>query len=257
MFPRGHLTRLFCAGRPLRSFLLLSVIFTLNLQGLNARQRESILFHGIVFDASTRQPLPDAHWIIRSRSAGATDSRGMFSFYAHYNDTITFSCIGYSHYSMIVPDTLRAEEYTAGIYLAADTTMIPAVVVIPRLGNIRAEIMAERSSPNQDVINATNNLRMAVYQGLANPPALGDPATNYEILRQRQRMEAYDKGQIPSDRMIGLSPLTLIPFIYMIATGPPEDPEPPAPHISARELDFLRQVHDSLLIRHQAVGNRQ
>lgn len=151
---------------------------------------------------------------------------------------------------MTVADTLRAGEYTAGIYLTGDTTMIPAVVIIPRLGNMRAEIMAERPATNQDAINATNNLRMAVYQGLANPPALGDPATNYEILRQRQRMEAYDKGQIPSDRMIGLSPFTLIPILYVIAKGPPEDPEPPTPHVSARELDYLRMVHDSLLIRH-------
>jgi hypothetical protein len=99
------------------------------------------------------------------------------------------------------------------------------------------------------VINATNNLRMAVYQGLANPPELGDPATNYEVLRQKQRMDAYNKGQIASDRMIGLSPLTLIPLIYLAAKGLPEDPEPPAPHISAREMDYLKQVHDSLLIR--------
>ena len=249
MFRRGRLTRSFCAGKSERSLLLLLVLLTLVLQSVSAQQHGSILFHGVIFDASTRQPLPDAHWIIRSRSPGATDSRGMFSFYAHYNDTITFTCIGYRHYTLVVTDTLRAREYTAGIYLPGDTTMIPAVVVIPRLGNIRAEIMAERASPNQDVINATNNLRMAVYQGLANPPELGDPATNYEVLRQKQRMDAYNKGQIASDRMIGLSPLTLIPLIYLAAKGLPEDPEPPAPHISAREMDYLKQVHDSLLIR--------
>ena len=250
MCRRERLTRSFCTGKPARSLLLLSVLFTLILQGVTAQQHEPILFHGVIFDATTRQPLPDAHWNISHRSAGATDSRGMFSFYAHYYDTVTFTCIGYRHHTMTVADTLRAGEYTAGIYLTGDTTMIPAVVIIPRLGNMRAEIMAERPATNQDAINATNNLRMAVYQGLANPPALGDPATNYEILRQRQRMEAYDKGQIPSDRMIGLSPFTLIPILYVIAKGPPEDPEPPAPHVSARELDYLRMVHDSLLIRH-------
>jgi hypothetical protein len=173
----------------------------------------------------------------------------MFSLYAHRNDTVTFTCIGYRHFTMTVQDTLRAREYTAGIYLTDDTTMIPAVVVIPRLGNIRAEIMSERPSQNQEVINATNNLRMAVYQGLANAPELGDPVTNYELLRQKQRLDAYEKGQIPSSQMVGLSPFTLIPLIYMLAAGPPENPEPPAPHISSRDMEFLRQVHDSLLIR--------
>lgn len=250
MFPRGRLTRLFFAGKPSPAILLLLFLGAITLRDSAAQQPGLILFHGVVFDASTRQPLPDAHWIIDGRAAGAADSRGMFSFYARRNDTVTFTCIGYRHFMMTVHDTLYAREYTAGIYLAGDTTMIPAVVVIPRLGNIRAEIMSERPSQNQEVINATNNLRMAVYQGLTNAPELGDPVTNYEILRQKQRMEAYEKGQIPSSRMLGLSPFTLIPLIYMLAAGPPEDPEPPAPHISARDLDFLRQVHDSLLIRH-------
>jgi hypothetical protein len=173
----------------------------------------------------------------------------MFSLYARWYDTITFTCIGYREYSITVHDTLRAKEYTAGIYLTGDTTMIPAVVVIPRLGNIRAEIMAERPSPNQEMINASNNLRMAVYQGLTTQPELGDPATNYEILRQKQRMEAYEKGQIPSGQMVGLSPFTLIPLIYMLVAGPPEDPDPPAPYISARDMERLRRVHDSLIFR--------
>lgn len=250
MFRRERLTRSLSAGKASQPFLLLFVLFTFMLKGVSAQQHESILFHGVIFDASTLRPLPGAHWIIRGRSAGAADSRGMFSFYARHNDTVSFTCVGYRHFNMTVHDTLRAGEYTAGIYLAGDTTMIPAVVIIPRLGNMRAQIMAEKPSPNQDVINATNNLRMAVYQGLTTPPDMGDPVTNYEIIRQRQRADAYDKGQIPSDKMIGLSPFTLIPLIYMIATGPPEEPEPPAPYISARELDFLRQLHDSLLIRH-------
>lgn len=250
MFRRERLTRLLSAGRPVRPLLLLFVLFTFMLQGVSAQQPETILFHGVILDASTRQPLPDAHWIIRGRSAGAADSRGMFSFYARRNDTVSFTCIGYRQFIMTVHDTLRAQEYTAGIYLAGDTTMIPAVVVIPRLGNIRAQIMAEKPSSNQDVINATNNLRMAVYQGLTNPADLGDPHSNYEVIRRRLRAEAFDKGQIPSDKMIGLSPFTLIPLIYMIAAGPPETPDPPEPHISARELDFLRHVHDSLLVRH-------
>lgn len=249
MFRRGRLTRSFFAGKSSAAALFFLILCLLPLQAVSGQQGGAILFHGVVFDAATRQPLPDAHWKVSGRSAGAADSRGMFSLYAHRNDTVTFTCIGYRHFTMTVQDTLRAREYTAGIYLTGDTTMIPAVVVIPRLGNIRAEIMSERPTQNQEVINATNNLRMAVYQGLTNAPELGDPAMNYELLRQKQRTEAYEKGQIPSSQMVGLSPFTLIPLIYMLAVGPPEDPEPPVPHISARDMEFLRQVNDSLLIR--------
>jgi len=250
MFRRGRLTKLFFAGKSSAAVLFILIFWILPKQAAFCQQPGPILFHGVVFDDSTRQPLPDAHWIVSGRSAGAADSRGMFSLYAHRNDTVTFTCIGYRHFTMTVQDTLRAREYTAGIYLTGDTTMIPAVVIIPRLGNIRAEIMSERPTQNQEVINATNNLRMAVYQGLTNAPELGDPTTNYELLRQKQRMDAYEKGQIPSSQMVGLSPFTLIPLIYMLAVGPPEDPEPPAPHISVRDMEFLRQANDSLLVRH-------
>lgn len=250
MFLRGRLTRSYFASKSLPVFLFLIVSGALAPENAVAQQPGPVLFHGVVFDATTRQPLPDAHWIVGGRSAGAADSRGMFSFYAHRNDTVTFSCIGYRHFMMTVADTLLAKEYTAGIYLTDDTTMIPAVVVIPRLGNIRAEILTDRPSQNQEVINATNNLRMAVYQGLANPPKLGDPAMNYEIIRQKQRIDAYEKGQIPSDRMVGLSPFTLIPLLYVLAVGPPEDPKPPVPHISVRDMEFLRNVNDSLIKRH-------
>ena len=121
--------------------------------------------------------------------------------------------------------------------------------IIPRLGNIRAEIMADRPAPSQEMINASNNIRMGVYQGLTTQPDLGDPLVNYELLRQTQRMEAYEKGQIPSGQMVGLSPLILIPLIQRLASGPPVDHVPPAPHISARDLEHLRRVHDSLIFR--------
>jgi hypothetical protein len=49
--------------------------------------------------------------------------------------------------------------------------------------------------------------------------------------------------------MLAVSPLTLIPLIYLLAVGPPEVPEPPVPYISAREMENLRAVHDSLIYR--------
>ncbi|MCK7539371.1 MAG: hypothetical protein MZV63_54920 [Marinilabiliales bacterium] len=61
--------------------------------------------------------------------------------------------------------------------------MIAAVVVIPRIGNIRAEILSERPAPDQDLINATNNLKLSAYQGLTTAAKLGDPNANYEVLQ--------------------------------------------------------------------------
>jgi len=249
MFLKGHLTRSSYVGNAGITLLLLSLFLTGHFSQASAQQSEYILFHGVILDFDTREPLQGAHYVVSGQAGGATNSKGMFSLYARHRDTVTFTCMGYKQYRMAVEDTLHAKEYITGIYLNSDTLMIPAVVIIPRLGNIRAEIMSERSAVNQELINATNNLRISAYQGLTVTDELGDPALNYELLRQKQRYEAYNKGQIGSGQMIAISPLTLIPLIYMLAVGPPEVPEPPVPYISAREMENIRAVHDSLIYR--------
>ena len=251
MYPRELSKKLSCAGNTdsltLLFFFILSAAFLT--QEVAAQQSESILFHGVIIDAETREPLTGAHFIIDERAAGAADLKGMFSLYAHPYDTITFTCVGYRPYSLIVSDTLRAKEYVTGIWLTTDTVMIPSVVVIPRLGNLRASIMAEPPAADQQMINAANNLKISTYQGLTGSNELGDPIVNYELIRQKQRYEAYEKGQIPSSQMVALSPLALIPLIYILANGLPENPEPPVPYISAREMSRLRTLHDSLIYK--------
>jgi len=247
------LKRSSCAGNTGSLSLLFFFILTAAFlpQDIAAQQSGAILFHGVIIDAETREPLSGAHFIIGDRVAGAADLKGMFSLYAHHYDTITFTSVGYRPYSLIVSDTLRAKEYVSGIWLTTDTVMIPSVVVIPRLGNLRAAIMAEPPATDQQMINAANNLKISTYQGLTGSNQLGDPIVNYELIRQKQRYEAYEKGQIPSSQMVALSPLVLIPLIYLLAEGLPENPAPPVPYISEREMSHLRTLHDSLIYKSQ------
>ena len=247
-YPKGHLTRLSCVNRAVPFFLFFLLVITAP-KHLQAQSTDPILFHGVILDAGTREPLGGAHFINMRRSAGAADLNGLVSFYAHPHDTVTFTCIGYRDFIMIISDTLFAREYLAGVFMSPDTLMIEGVVVVPRLGNIKAEIMADRTTPNQELINASNNLKLSVYQGLTGANKLGDPAMNYELLRQKQRIDAYEKGGIPSDKMVALSPFFIVPLIYVLAKGLPDDPVPPAPHISSRELQQIRALHDSLLYR--------
>jgi hypothetical protein len=184
-----------------------------------------------------------------NRTAGAADDRGMVSFYARHRDTIRFSCVGYKDFNMVIGDTLLAQEYVLGIYLTSDTLMIPAVVVMPRLVNMRAEIMAVKPGVDDATINATNNLKISTYQGLTAATRLGDPAANYEVIRHMQAKEAGEKGGIPSDQMVAFNPFVIIPIVYILAKGLPEDPPAPAPHISAKELNRLTALHDSLIYK--------
>lgn len=253
MSRKERLTRSSSVNKPARSFFFLLSFLVAAALRLSAQNGQPILFHGVILDTDTRQPLAGAHYQVRGRSAGAADSRGMVSFYAHHDDTVIFTCVGFRDYHMIVSDTLRAREYIAGIYLAGDTIMIPAVVVMPRLANVRAEIMAGRPAADHDMVNAANNLKISAYQGLTSAATLGDPAANYEVIRKQQRIDAYEKGGIPSSAMIAVSPLTLIPLIYVLAKGLPEEPEPPSPFISPGEMNRIQALHDSLIYK----GNRR
>jgi hypothetical protein len=203
----------------------------------------------MVLDAETRQPLTGAHYMIRDKTAGAADNRGMIAFYARHRDTVRFSCVGYKDFHMVIGDTLLAQEYVLGIYLSSDTLMIPAVVVMPRLGNMRVGIMAVKPNADHEMVNAANNLKISTYQGLTGSNELGDPFSNYEVLRQKQRVDAYEKGGIPSDKMLIFSPFAIIPIVYLLAKGLPEDPDPPAPYISPSELNRIRTLHDSLIYK--------
>jgi hypothetical protein len=150
---------------------------------------------------------------------------------------------------MIIGDTLLAKEYVLGIYLSSDTLMIPAVVVMPRLVNMRAEIMAEKPGIDDATFNATNNLKISTYQGLTAATRLDDPAANYQVIRHMQAIEAGEKGGIPSSQMVALSPFAIIPLIYVLAKGLPENPPAPAPYISAKEMNRIRAMHDSLIYK--------
>jgi hypothetical protein len=250
MFRKEHSTRSSCAnsaGRFCLAFLFF--LARCSLPVVSGQQAEPILFNGIVLDADTREPLTAAYYAIKGKAAGAVDLKGMVSFYARPHDTVRFACLGYKNLLMVVSDTLRTSEYVAGIYLSKDTLVIPAVVIIPRLNNMRAEIMAAKPDADQELINATNNLKISTYQGLTAAARLDDPAANYDVIRHAQAVAAGEKGGIPSSQMLVFNPLILLPVIYVLATGFPEYPQPPAPYISARELTFIRELNDSLIYK--------
>jgi len=208
-----------------------------------------MLFRGIVFDGVSQQPLEGVKYT--SDSIRFTDSRGMFSFYARTSDTIIFEHPGYRSFVLFVPDTLHAREYTTAVYMHPDTVMIGEVVIIPYMGNLKYEIMS--APPKNDVqsLNAANNLRISAYQGLTGINKLGDPSSNYRMLQEKQKINAFEKGGIPSDQMVSLSPFIVVPAIYLLIKGLPETPAPPKPYLSPRELEDLQKIHNTAIKRGQ------
>lgn len=222
-------------------FLFLMII----MNPVNGQEGESslitILFKGIVMDAGTLKPVSNAQIFVNNRFNAVSGNDGIFGLYVRINDTLMFSSLGYLNTTMIVSDSLKGKDFAAGVYMKTDTTEIGEVIIIPRNTNLRSEIMNSRSTPNQQMENAKYNVAISAYQGRTTTGSLGDPSSNYEMLRQRQRTDAYEKGGIPSDRILGLSPFMLVPAAYLLIHGLPTKPSPYKSDISASELEEMNR----------------
>ena len=159
-------------------------------------------------------------------------------------DTIIFSYLGYQNVTFILSDTLSGNKFVAGIFLKSDTLSIGEVIVFPRLGDLRSEFRSTSGQTSQEFVNARHNLEILTYQGLNSTALLGDPQTNYDLLKRRQIINTYEKGSIPSDRMLGLDFISIIPVgIYLLANGLPEKPEPPKPRVSDSEIEKMKRLY--------------
>jgi hypothetical protein len=63
------------------------------------------------------------------------------------------------------------------------------------------------------------------------------------VLRNQQKSVAYTKGQIPPDRIVGLSPFMLIPAAYLLINGLPEKPSPLKPQLTEKEVDNIHKKY--------------
>jgi hypothetical protein len=206
-------------------------------------QGARILFNGLVMDAQNEAPLANAQIFINKSFSSLSDDSGKFSFYVNKRDTVIFRLLGYKPSYFHVSDTLSGKEFVAGVYMHTDTISIDEVVIMPRLTNLKSEIFSPRSDASQLAENAYNNLAVSAYQARMSQNKLGDAAANYEVLRQRQKEDAYSKGQIPSDRIAGLSPLLLIPAAYMLIHGLPEKPSPMQSRLTDKEVSEIHRKY--------------
>ncbi len=202
-----------------------------------------ILFHGIVMDAGTLDPVEGSQIMINRIFSSVSDDEGKFAFHVNRGDTVIFSMLGYKSVELQISDTLSGREFIAGIYLNTDTVAIGEVVIVPRLTNLRSEIFTSHPETNKIIENAKYNLEVSSYQGRVSQGKLGDPSLNYEVLRQQQRADAYTKGQIPPDRIVGLSPLMIIPATYLLMNGLPGKPPPMKPQLTEQEVDQLHKKY--------------
>lgn len=237
-----------------RIFILGSLIFIFKISCFsqeNVKPEARILFQGIVLDANDFSPIANSQIMINRIFLSVSQYDGTFSFYVYRKDTVQFKSLGYKPEMMMISDTLKGSEFVAGIFMKSDTLSIGEVVIIPRYKNLRSDILNSRSSTSREMENARYNVAVSAYQGRTSISKLGDPAANYQLLRQRQKIDAYERGGIPSDQILGLNPLVLLPAAYILLHGMPEKPGPMKPEISDYEVDQIQRKYLETLKQHK------
>ena len=208
----------------------------------NADKR--ILFQGLVIDASNLSPVSNTQIMINRAFSSVSDVDGSFAFYVNMYDTVVFKSLGYKPAMMFINDTLRGRAYIAGIYMNSDTLSIGEVVIIPRHINLRSEIMNARDKTPATMQNARYNVAISAYQGKNSRNVLGDPETNYRVISQKQKVDAFEKGGIPSSMIAGVNPLFLIPVLVHSLATQPEPPPAFSPQLNDIEVE---QIHNKYI----------
>jgi len=230
-----------------RIFFLIVLFCIIIRPGFSQEKEDSrirILFHGLVMDVSSFSPISNSQIMINGVFSSFSGNDGTFAFYVNRNDTVIFESLGYKSTILYISDTLTGREFIAGVYMNSDTLSVGEVVIVPRLSNLKSNILNSKSRTPVTMQNARNNVAISAYQGRTSQSPLGDPSSNYELLRKTQKVNAFEKGGIPSDKMVGISPLLLIPAAYLLIRGMPEKPAPIKQQLTNQEVD---QIHKRYL----------
>jgi CarboxypepD_reg-like domain len=237
--------------RPHISYLLLSLflcmmaVFDVHAQG----QQNSVLFSGIVTDARSDTPLPNAYIIVKKAGRGAlTNNMGYFSMYVFPGDTVTFSYLGYKTQYHAIPKKLDATTYSAIVELREDAKLLQEVKVYPyRTEEEFKDAFLAMQLPNQRERDAIAKLTdPEQMMRLSNAMGMG-AAGNYRYFMNQQIMAQSNKTSYTTIPF--LNPFAWANFIQSIKRGDLKrkgfgDAANFAPIENLKKSDFIRSSKD-------------
>lgn len=239
----------------MRRVILITFLFCIVFYAGSGQQKNTsgvkIFFQGLVMDAETLSPISNSQIMINRTFSSVSNLDGSFSLYVNRKDTVVFKSLGYKSTVLQISDTLSGNEFIAGIFMKSDTVSIGEVVIIPRITNLKSEIMNSRSNKPANFDNAKYNVAISAYQGRNTNSGYNDPAYNYSILSHRQKIKAFERGGIPSDQIAGINSLLLVPAAILLIKGMPEKPAPMIPDLTESELYLLQKTYLESLKSHK------
>lgn len=213
------------------------ILLLLNVLGVNAQGEDipkksvkSLFITGITYDSETLESLSGTNFRINNQNIFATDESGRFSFYGAPGDTIVFTYIGYQPNRLIVPDSLKSQEYVVGVFMHEQPVKLAEIIILSRLAPSSIIITpVQNDQKTMDI--AQSNVDKAVVEGLTRAPKVYDADMNVKkTLRSNQMRTEYKGMLVTPENSVGLS--TLNYQTYNIIFGSPVT----TPNKVAREM---------------------
>lgn len=177
-----------------------------------------VQFTGIVVAGDSLVGVPYVIVRVKGTSHGTfTDYFGFFSFVAHANDTIEFSCLGFRKARYVIPDTLSDNRYSLIQVLNVDTVNLPQANVYPwpTKDQFKSSFIALQL-PDDDYTRAKKSLDKNNLDAIAiNLPADGGLTFKYAMIEHTSQL--YYAGQLPQNTL--LNPIAWAKFIQAWKSG--------------------------------------
>jgi hypothetical protein len=206
------------------------------------KESAQILITGVVIDGDTEKGIENAQYFVRQGGGGVTDYQGFFSLFTLPGDTIEFRMVGYKPAFLAVDNNQNAKSFLAMVVMVTDTMEVGEIVILPQLPDLKTIATTPSVLDSKEYENARRNIAVSVFQGLTNEQQMVDARANYDVIRRKHTIDAYERGGIPSSQMVSLSPFMIVPALYLLMNGLPEEPEPPPARISNKDLERLRRA---------------
>ena len=180
------------------SLLFFFIFFCLGLQG-QSQDKGNVFVTGVVCDRDSIQPLPEAIFRLGKEVRGV-DKQGRFSLRVQVGDTLRFSHIGYTPMQVVIPDSLRENDFLLGFFMVRDTVLLSEVLILPRF-------LTGDYKSNTFLLNAQNNLNQAIYAA-SKPVKAMDQEMNRRMMIEDFARKVEMKGMV--DVKLGVGTQSII-----------------------------------------------
>ena len=182
------------------SLLFFFIFFCLGVQG-QSQDKGNVFVTGVVCDRDSIRPLPEAIFRLGKEVRGV-DKQGRFSLSVQVGDTLRFSHIGYVPMQVVIPDSLRENDFLLGVFMVRDTVLLSEVLILPRF-------LTGDYKSNAFLMNAQNNLNQAIHAA-SKPVKAMDQEMNRRMMIEDFARKVEMKGMVDVKLGIGTQSITAL-----------------------------------------------